>query len=592
MMTRIRHRGPHGTRQLNWEFGQGQAWLGHHRLSILDPSPANSQPMASPDGRFFLAFNGEIYNYRNLRNQLEQLGIRFLTQGDTEVLLHWLLRHGANGLTALDGMFAFVLVDLHTRSVLMGRDRFGIKPLFYAATPQAWLACSEIKGILASGLVARDLRPDQLDQYLRFRHAEKPDTLFRDVFELPEGCYLQLNGSTGESKVQPFAPPARQPETEPVSLDRVEKLLLASVEDQLQADVPVGLFLSGGVDSTLLLAMAKEVGNQPVPAFVMSLEGEPTTYGSDDWVFARKAAKQFGAELTEVVVRQEMLAELDRYVAALDQPIADGAGLLTFLLSEVAVKQVGAVLSGAGADEWFAGYHRHWAFERYLLHRPWLRLVQPLIKKIAGRLPDGPARPFRKEIRLLRKFSASLQTSPEATFHQFRSLAFDRIAPSQQWPGEAKSGLDSALWQDRHHYLISDVLAVSDQASMAHGLELRVPYLNVGLANELEAISGHELLRHGRKWVLRRLLEQRGGQIYTQRKKEGFGLPIGPWLRNQAGNTLIQSILQASHPLFAWISETEVRSMIRLHQSGQRDLGAELLALLILFRWYDQMMAE
>ena len=589
MMARIRHRGPHATRSLDWPFGQARLWLGHHRLSILDPSPANSQPIS--DGRFFLAFNGEIYNYKLLRNQLREEGVRFETQGDTEVLFQWLLRYGTAGLAALDGMFAFVLVDLQQQTVLMARDRFGIKPLFYAATPQAWIACSEIKGILASGLVSRDLRPDQIDQYLRFRHAEKPNTLFQDISELPEGCYLTWS-ETGETDLQSFVPSVRVPENKIPSPERVEQLLLASVDRQLQADVPVGLFLSGGVDSTLLLAMSRELSSQPLPAFVMSLEGEQGAYGSDDWLFARKAAKQYGADLTEISITRRILDDLDRYAAVLGQPIADGGGLLTFLLSEAATREVGVVLSGAGADEWFGGYHRHLAFGRYLRHRPWLQLARPLISGLARHLPDGPALPFRKEIRLIRKFATSLEASAEGTFHQFRSLAFDKKAPSLPWPEEAGSGLDGALWQDRHHYLISDVLALSDQASMAHGLELRVPYLSNDIAGEIGAVPGEILLRHGRKWVLNSLLEQRGGQIYTRRKKEGFGLPLGPWLRDQAGMALLQEALPAGHSLFAWVREEEVREMIRLHHSGQRDLGAELFALLLLFRWYDQMMAE
>lgn len=586
MLRSILHRGPDGEDCLSVQVDYGEIHLGHCLLQIIAPSTDNRQPLYSRDGRYVLSFNGEIYNYQELRRILASSGEEFSTAGDTEVLLAWLIRYGSNGLEALNGMFALIFTDTITGSILIARDRFGVKPLYYHSSSRTFLACSEIKGLVASDLITRTPDPAQIRHYLRYRHVQKPGTIFQEIRELPEGQYLCIspNGKVSTPESYLTCTTLSFPTSSKSSL---RDLLHDAIARQTISDVPVGLLLSGGVDSTLLLALLRESGHKHVPSFVIQPSDLPGSFGSEDAFYARQAARQYEAELFPVQVSGNLVQRLLDEVSILDQPVADTAFLMTSMLAEEARQSVGVVLSGAGADEWFGGYHRHIAFKRALSLHQYAKGLINAAPVISSLLPDGTDHPFRKQVRLFRKFLSGLHPDLPHTADSFRSLQIGQPIASNDWSHE-KDPLEQMLWQDRHHYLISDVLSISDQASMIHGLELRTPYLDNRLAEFCLTEGASRLLQKGRKWMLSEELIRLGGRQYTRRTKEGLGLPVGHWLQQDQNQAYLKHLMPESHPLFQWISAESLSSIMQKHLRGNRDFSSEIMAISMLFSWWNQ----
>lgn len=587
MNRRMMHRGPDADLFHRLTLHDKTCFFGHTRLKIIDTHDHNNQPFLSPCGRYILIYNGEIYNFRELKTGLEKKGYVFRTHGDTEVLLNLLIDLKSAAIPLLDGMFAFCFYDQQDDELLLARDRFGMKPLFYGGNGNHWIASSEIKGILASGLIEAELNHPQLGYYLRYKFARKPETFFQNIFELKEGHFLRIQ--KGKVEKSTFVQ-RKLPETKATSPDipAITSLIKKSVEHHLISDVPMGLFLSGGVDSTLILAMIRELGVQNFPAFVMAGKAEEGSFGTRDHHFARLAAEQYGADLTEIPVHDGSLDHLDEFIASLDQPIGDIGGLMTFLLSKSVKQHVGVILSGAGADELFGGYNRHLAFRDYVEKRRFWANVASLLKAGVKILPVGFDHPFRQKFRLIRKFAEDIEASPHKTFLNFTALAFPPYQNNEESYYNREFLLEEALHTDRHRYLISDVLMMTDQTSMYHSLEVRMPYLDNNLLSVVEGIGADYLLSRGRKWLLREILTSLGGEVFCNRPKQGFGAPVGSWLRKQENRFWTDYLHNEKHILFNWIDPNKIRLVLKKHFSGREDYGAEIAALLILMRWLDQ----
>ncbi|RDC61670.1 asparagine synthase (glutamine-hydrolyzing) [Adhaeribacter pallidiroseus] len=595
-----KHRGPDATVYFTDTYQNGQIYFGHNRLKIIDLSPAANQPFFSADERFLLLYNGEIYNYLALRQELQTQGYAFRTNSDTEVLLAVLITYGQAGIEKLNGMFAFVFYDTQTQQLLAARDRFGIKRLYYVHTPDYLLLSSEINSLLASGLVKKELNESQLLAYLRYRHALKPETFYRDIMELEEGQVLTYANHTLHlaSYLTPPAPNLII-YSEAEIIQKTESLLLQSVERHLQADVPVGLFLSGGIDSTLILALAQQLGYAHFPAFTVSNKASESTFGSEDYWFSRVAAQQFGAEHLSFEINASILHYLDELVATLDQPIADGAALLTYYLSEQVKGKIKVALSGAGADELYGGYNRHRAFYHFLQHRSLARMALPLLQASAPLLATGIKHPLRKQFLLLRKLAYKIKPQhPEQTFLNFTSMDrhLQQLLQPQfqvlQTPAE-QSNMSTELlrWgldRDLHQYLIADILAMTDKTSMAHSLEVRTPYLDNHLHQFTQSLPAEVLFKNGSKWILKRILEQHHGQQLTHRAKEGFGMPLGQWLKETANQWLFADLQNPQHLIFKFLKFPETQILIQALRQGRHDYSTELWALIVLARWLNK----
>ncbi|SFC20441.1 asparagine synthase (glutamine-hydrolysing) [Flexibacter flexilis DSM 6793] len=588
------HRGPDATTDTHEAWPHAQLFFGHNRLKIIDLSEAASQPMRSVCGRYVLIYNGEIYNHLALRQRLHLFKIQWRGHSDTETLLQLLIAFGADILPSLNGMFAFVFVDLHAQKILCARDTFGQKPLFWAQTPQALIVSSTLQGVLASGAVKSEPNISQIPHYLRYKFAQTPATFYQNIEELLIGNYLLFQNKT--LKINSFMPEKPQPLPQLQSYEiiaRTQRLLADSLQRHLLADVPVGLMLSGGTDSTLLLALLAEMDYKNFPVYGVVPANPATNFGTDDYVFAPRAAVQFGAEWNPITLGAECLDSLDEVVESMGQPIADGAAISTYFLAK-AVKPLKVLLSGAGADEIFGGYNRHQAYYQYLKYLknfPW-----DFIKKINKPLPEGYEHPLRKKFRLINRFVEQTHQNPLYTFRNFTALsAFDasffKIQSSEtQLPDDTNFSTDNylafGLAYDQTHYLPADILAMTDQTAMRHSVEIRAPYLDAELVRYVQHIPAEKLFVGGGKWILKELLKERKGMAYAQRAKEGFGLPVGQWLREPEHKHLIDNILDKKNSLYEILVYEKVKALVEAHLTHKADYTQELVALLMLFRWW------
>jgi asparagine synthase (glutamine-hydrolysing) len=589
------HRGPDHSAHLSFQTQHSKIFLGSNRLKILDYREAANQPFTSSCGRYTLIYNGEIYDFEELKNKLLQKGRQFRTQSDTEVLLELLIEKGIDALSELNGMFAFVFYDHQKEQLLLARDRHGIKPLFYSETNHHFLASSEIKGILSSGLVEKKLKREQLYHYLQFRYAQKPQTVFDGIFELEAGHYIQIEKGkvdAPKSFIHNLSTLDLELNEEEILL-KTEELLTDAIFRQLNGESPKGLFLSGGVDSTLILALLQSNGFQSLQTYSITQDASEDSFGTKDSYFAKKAARQYGFPHHEVLIKPEMLQNFEAYVEKIDQPIGDSGAFLTHILSGKAAQNGKIAFSGAGADELFAGYNRHQAFYAYLKHYILLQLSQPLWKTIRF-LPTGFNHPFRKQFQLLKKLSASLNTDPAITFGNFASFrAFHQESLIPKWTiDQADDFVDknfkAALRYDYEHYLQSDVLAISDRMSMQQSLELRVPYLDNELVDFARQLSAHQLMAHGPKWILKDILKKYGGEVYAKRAKEGFGLPFGNWIRQKENAFLLDYLTQPRFIIFEYVDYSLVQKLVHEHLNRKADYTLELWSLLTLSVWLEK----
>lgn len=566
MLKKTDYRGPDVQGEFHRKLGKSNLALGANRLRIVDQQEQSDQPMVSACGNYVLVYNGEVYNYHDLKSSLLRLGQEFHTGSDTEVILYWLKHHGAHGLRQLKGMFALAFIDLEQEKILVARDRHGIKPLFYHKSNDSFIVSSSLRAIMATNKVGSKLDRQAVQDYLQFRHVLGQKTFYQDIYSVVPGTYLEYTGEV--PKVNIFAQ-NREPE-EP--LDLREKLLDA-VTLATATEEPAALLLSGGVDSTLLLAIIqRELGYHGFPTFTLNTGKDAT--------WADKAAKYYKANHTLVEIR---ITDLERSIAFLeqmDQPVADHGALATWLIAEKAGVNHRVLLSGAGADELFAGYNRHRAFNSYLKHKKsWL--VYKRIAKTLG-YSGHPA--------TLKRFMKSLDLDNSKTFKKF--LQINSVINNSQFTSYNNefvipvNDLSAALDFDKQNYLVNDVLAITDLATMAHSMETRVPYLYDDVVWAAEEIPVTEKIKHKGKGPLKELLNSYGGKPFTRRPKMGFGLPMAEFMREPTFS--LWNILQKDDPVFEFVGEKAILQMKKEHQSGKKDWNMQLWAILVLSYWLKQ----
>ncbi|WP_224999977.1 asparagine synthase (glutamine-hydrolyzing) [Cesiribacter sp. SM1] len=601
MQSRQEHRGPDSGGAVNLPWGRGLLALGSRRLQILGTTAAAEQPMHRIWGskKGWLSYNGELYNYTELRNELIQQGCSFSSTSDTEVVLYALLIWGKAVLQRLNGMFALLYyegLENGEPCLLVARDRWGQKPLYYTRQNNVWLAASELQGLLASGLVEKRLNEPQLMHYLQYKFAARPQTFFQNIHELEPGHYLLFtpHQQPVEGSFVPPAPanvsllsPGELNEQE--VLEKVEELLTDALLNHLQSDKPVGLFLSGGVDSTLMLALLREHAAWQLPlCFTLGNKANDASWGTQDYKWAEKAATQYQASHQHLLLEADtVLGRFQELSHRQDQPVADSAWITSCLLSEHAAAKVKVVLSGAGADELFAGYHRHSAFAKYLDHQGLIKSLLPFLRSGSNLLPAGRNVPGRKQWQLMKKFGKNLSGNPYQTFVNFTSLSILANGARVQEASGAEP-LQWALEHDRKHYLVSDLLALNDKAGMQWGLEMRMPYLDAPLTAYITRMPATYLLQKGRKWILKALLQKYGGKAYTRRAKEGFGLPFGAWVQQDKTDFLWQWLEQKEHPLHEILPPAITQNLLQAHRQGRADYSQELMALALLAGWLEK----
>ncbi len=602
MLREIAHRGPDGEGIWRGATGSGdrpwQVQLGHRRLAIIDVA-GGVQPMGNEDGKVVLTYNGEVYNFRALRAPLEQQGHTFRTRSDTETILHHYEQHGAGGVAALEGMFAFAIWDGSAERLLLARDRCGIKPLYYAELPSGGLVfASELTALLAHGGVDRTLGAEGLASYFFSDYVHPPHTLVGAVKKLPPGHTLSWERGRLEAPRPfwqvPVAGPAPAESGEQLGR-RLWEGIERSVEAQLVSDVPVGIFLSGGIDSSLVAAAAVKRAGARMKAF--SIGFQDGTF--DETSYARLVAKQLGVEhVTETLSESNLLDVVDDALDMLDEPLADPSFIPTFLLSRLAARHVKVVVGGDGGDELWGGYptyraHRLAAiyaalpgwFRRGVVERavnglPIDDRYQSLewkLRRFVGRWDDA------RVVRHLRWMSSVDLPELGAAVPAARGLQpatlGARLPPGDDW-------LNQILALDFTTYMSGSVLTKVDRAAMAHGLEVRPPLLDDALVDFAFSLpSRTKLPGRQSKYLLKCAARGQIPDAVIDRPKKGFGIPLAAWLRGPLSGRL-EAVL-AESPLWelGLVDRAVFAGWQTEHRERKRDRSRPLWALYVLDRW-------
>ncbi len=588
----LRHRGPDG----KGLWVEGPVGLGHRRLAIVDLEGGH-QPMASEDGNAWIVFNGEIYNHLALRKTLEAQGHRYRTRSDTETILHLYQEHGESCVEFLQGMFAFALWDRKRRSLLLARDRLGIKPLYYAVTDGEILFASEIKAILSAGRIAPQLNASVLPEFLSTRFVSSDETFFRQIRKLLPGRTLCWSLEGGLRERRYWRLPAQRegsPTTLRACAGEVRERLAAAVRSHLMSDVPLGLFLSGGLDSSGLAALMARMVPDPIRTVSVGFaEAE-----ANELDYARLAARAVGAHHREIVVSPDQFFEaLPRLVWHEDEPLAFPSSVPLYFVSQLARAHVKVVLTGEGADEIFLGYNRYrvtaWndrlgasvpGAARLALRSLARKLPRP-VRRFADRsflaLPPGPRSLFYEN------FAVFTQPLQEVLLADVEALAArDPYAAGLAFYQEASGGvLDRMSRADLQTYLV-ELLMKQDQMSMAASIESRVPFLDHEFVEQMMAIPAQFKLRGWQtKAVLRTALEDLVPRPILARRKMGFPVPIGRWLRGAQWPLVQEWVLSGRALSRGHFQPREIQRLAHEHREGRANHGDKLWLLMNLELW-------
>ena len=632
MADALLHRGPDSGGL--WECAETGVCFSHRRLSIIDLSEAGHQPMVSASGRYVIAYNGEIYNHETVRESIVESGhsAGFRGHSDTESLLVSIEIFGLEkSLAMASGMFAFALWDRHEKALYLARDRLGEKPLYYGWQGKCFLFGSELKALQAHPVFSAEIDPVSMAAYCRYRYVPEPRSIFRDIAKLTPGCFLKLSlddiQSRGKSDaIRYYAVPelatyldksqstrfaSDGSENESMVLDNIEDTLEQAVQRQLVADVPVGAFLSGGIDSSIIVAMMQKNSTIPVNTFSIGFEEA----GFDESVYARQVAQHLKTSHNEIRVSagdaREVIPSLPKMF---DEPFADSSQIPTFLVAKLAREQVTVSVSGDGGDEVFGGYNRY-----LYAARSWSTIQKvpvPLRRLTASGV--SLMQPERLDSQAMRKFigflggqsipmmGAKLRKASRALGcasldELYRSICSEWPDPPailktghepEDWVGQypfRNKDMSAMRWmmmQDKLSYLPGDILTKVDRAAMAVSLETRVPFLDPAVLSMAAQLPDHFLMRDGvSKWCLHQILHRHVPKSLMERPKAGFALPLGQWLRGPlrewAEDLLSEKRLDADQ-----IFQTQpIRASWKRHLAGKEDLDSRLWTILMFQSW-------
>ena len=599
MVGTLAHRGPDGEGiWIDKNIG-----LAHRRLSIIDLRTVAAQPMSNEDGTVWVTFNGEIYNFHELRKDLESRGHVFRTNSDTEVIVHSYEEYGRDCLTHLRGMFAFAVWNTNTRTLFIARDRVGKKPLVYYCDRERFLFASEIKSLLTDPAVRTEVNSVALDQFLAFGYVPAPLTSFTGIKKLPAAHWLELRD--GRIEIGRYWKLHYTPKRKLSLQDAVAELqwrLAEAVKIRLVSDVPLGAFLSGGIDSSAVVAYMAQAMNRPVRTFCVGFEDAKF----DERPFARMVAERFGTDHTELVVKAPVADILPRLIWHYDEPFGDSSAVPSYAISQLTRQYVTVVLNGDGGDESFAGYDRYVVNRRARIGDTMPRWLWGSISACMGALPKGlrSLAPFAK----INRVSSALAQSPERRYAKwvghfspdqryelyadgFRSTLrqsdpealFDQVFADS----DADDWTDATLDADVSLYLTDDLLVKMDRATMAHSLEARSPLLD-HLFMEFVASLPAEMKLQGteKKRILKAALRGLLPDTILDRPKMGFGAPLSEWFRTDLRDMAHDVLLSPRAAQRGYFEPKVVAGLLDDHCSGKEDQSTFLWDLLVLELWH------
>jgi len=617
---RLSHRGPDDSGLICDEAaGVG---LAHRRLSIIDLSSAGHQPMKSDDGKVCICYNGEIYNFRKIRKILEDCGHRFKSATDTEVVLKAYLQWGTECLEKFVGMFAFAIWDSRNQTLFLARDRLGIKPLYYYLNESKGILIfsSELKALMVFGNFVKDVNPDAIPLFLHYQYIPAPGTIFKNTYKLLPGYHLIYDGNTVRTKEYWSLPEISRTQTEPGlseddQLQRLDDLLTSAVSDRLISDVPLGALLSGGIDSSVVVALMQKISSTPARTF--SIGFKEKGYNEAPW--AARVAKHLKTEHTELyVTANDALDVIPRLPDFYDEPFADSSAIPTFLVSHLTRQQVTVALSGDGGDEQFAGYVRYWTTKSMAegFHRFPLPLKKAMAK-ILGFIPPSwvencylPLHNFLPQRLRMANFPDKWQKLLKQmgqtriselyrmticlwSENEILSIAARELPPSMyeevfketaDWPI-----LSRLMRVDQKTYLPDAMLTKVDRASMANSLEIRVPLLDHRVVEFTAGLPEHFKYRNGTgKYLLKKLLARYLPVSLFERPKMGFGVPIDHWLRFELKDLLLDYLSAERLRKEGLFNTSFVEKKIKEHLAGQVNHQYRLWPLLMWEMWRER----
>ncbi len=612
------HRGPDDHGDWDTTLADG-TWvgLGSRRLSIVDLSPAGHMPMATPDGRTVIAYNGEIYNYTELREELEAAGYKFRSHSDTEVVLYLYDLLGPESVAKLNGMFAIAIWDDRRQHMFLARDHFGIKPLYYCHRGDRFAAASEIKSILELPNAPREINYSALHKYIAFVWVPDPETMFDGIYKLPAGHYATFrNGKMQLTEYWDLKPPPQGqtfPRSEADLTDELRERFGRTVRGQLRSDVPVGAFLSAGLDSSSVVSIMAEATSHPVHTFTVTF---PEEYQKgyaffDDAKVAQRTARHFGCDHTQIDIGADVADLLPKLIWHLDEPIADPAILGCYLVNRAARSKVTVLLSGNGGDEIFAGYRKyvgHYLARRY--ERIPLAVRRQILEPLVGSLPPFRGRALGRYVRLAKKLVRNGSLAPRDRFIEngvqmpadgwdelYVDAVREKIHASAWDPGERHQAcfdrvsdadfLNQMLYVDSKLYLTSLNCTYTDKMSMAASVETRVPFLDWELAQWTMDHVPPGLKLNGRvtKHILREAMRDKLPEEIFRQPKAGFGAPVDFWLAEEL-REMVDDLLSESRVIQRGLFRPEtVQRYVREQRSGKRDRSTQIWQLLTLELW-------
>jgi asparagine synthase (glutamine-hydrolysing) len=587
--------------------------LGHRRLSIIDLSSAGHQPMANEDETIWVTFNGEIYNFPILREQLLKSGHKFRSRTDTEVLVHGYEEWGIEKLVEkLNGIFAFGLWDAKQQRLHLARDRYGVKPLYYCQQGRRLLFGSEIKSLLCDAAVPRRVDPQALLSYVKFRYCPEPLTLFDQIHKVPPGHWMTCDAeqlSIHRFYNLTFSGDAPH-RSEQQWADELRGLLVETVQRQMISDVPVGLFLSGGVDSGGLLAIAKELNPEPIKTFTIGFRREDQRFEGqpDDIRYAREMARTFKTDHREIILDPKIVDLLPKVIWHLDDPIADPAAITSYLICQAARAQnTKVLLSGQGGDEVFCGYPWHLAIQLSRHYDRLPKVVRSVVQQVLGRLPAAKGGALTATFRRLRKFNASASLPFEDKLIGFLSYAYtenllglfgkplaeeilggvpERAHYELLAQSKREHYINRMLHLDMGTFLPSLNLSYTDKTSMAFGVEVRVPYIDNEIVDFMARVPPELKMRGSvRKYLMKRALHGLLPDTILHRKKAGFGAPIRTWIVSDLKEMIGDLLSESSVKRRGYFDPAYVQTLITENASGRHDYNYLIYILLSFELW-------
>jgi len=603
MCDSIIHRGPDDEGQYRYR----NLGIGMRRLSIVDLNTGH-QPIPNEDKTLWVVLNGEIYNYLELREFLLKKGHKLTTNSDTECIVHLYEEFGEECVQHLRGMFSFAIIDQKNNRLFVARDRLGIKPLFYSITPDKILFASEIKAILQDETVSREIDFSALDAFFTYSYIPAPLTIFKSVRKLEPGHFFRCDESGMQIKKYwdfSFKPDYKKSERE--FAEEFIQLFDESIRIHLMSEVPLGAFLSGGVDSGLIVAMMARNMAAPVETFTMGFGGAVGGY-LDERGYARQVGERYGTHHHEFEVQPKLAEVIDFIVRSFDEPFADDSVIPSYYICKLAKEHVTVALTGLGGDELFAGYERYLGLnlsQSYQKIPPFLRkgVIQPFVGRLSGKYfnqtligrikrfvrstDDDPANRYRK---YMSAFDEEEKTKcySEETWEKIDSAQTERLGTLYFNAPNAEEILDKAAYQDFKMYLPDDILALSDRLSMHHSLELRVPFLDHKLVEFCATIPASMKIRiFEKKYLLKKIAKSFLPSPVIHHRKQGFASPMSSWLSNDLKEYSIDLLSEANLNKHGFLRNSYVQRILAEHLEGKESHHKFIFSLMIFQKWFE-----